>query len=81
MALLEVPEVQVVSWEVRVVGPAEQVVSGGSVVEGSFLCDLSLQMVLFLSSLFDRLNEEGKPVGSSTDTVTFSMPHNHHYTK
>ena len=81
MALLEVSEVQAVSWEVWVVDSAEQVVSGGSVVEGSFPCDLSFQMVFFLSSLFDRLNEEGKPVGPSTDTVTFSMPHNHHYTK
>ena len=62
VVLLEVPEVQAVSWEVWVVDSAEQVVSGGSVVEGSFPCDLSLQMVLFLSSLFDRLNEEGKPV-------------------
>ena len=41
MALLEVSEVQAVSWEVWVVGSAEQVVSGGSVVEGSFSYDLS----------------------------------------
>ena len=81
MALLEVSEVQAVSWEVWGVDSAEQVVSGGSVVEGSFPCDRSFQMVFFLSSLFDRLNEEGKPVGPSTDTVTFSMPHNHRYTK
>ena len=63
MALLEFSEVQAVSWEVWVVDSAAQVVSGGSVVEGSFSCDLSFQMVFFLSSLFDRLNEEEKPVG------------------
>jgi len=40
VALLEVSEVQAVSWAVWV-GSAEQVVSGGSVVEGSFSCDLS----------------------------------------
>ena len=61
MALLEVQEVRAVSWEVWVVDSAEQVVSGGSVVEGSFPCDLSFQMVFFLSSA-ERGGKARRPI-------------------